>query len=93
MTLVEHYGYYHGAFDELADYLAGAGVGIWDSDFTDPTAGAAEAVHARDEYGNARAPGRLAQPLMDNLAAATDEHGALVVEVPNMASFQNGAKP
>jgi hypothetical protein len=26
-------------------------------------------------------------PLMDNLAAATDEHGALVVEVPNIAYF------
>ncbi|HTD58789.1 MAG TPA: hypothetical protein VK672_07830, partial [Solirubrobacteraceae bacterium] len=34
VTLVEHYGYYHDAFDDLAAYLRSAGVTIWDVDFT-----------------------------------------------------------
>lgn len=87
VTLVEHYGHYHGALDDLAAYLQSAGVAIWDSDFT----------HALDSppsrhtlVTNMAMLEHLAdspKPLMDNLAAATDARGLLVVEVPNIAYY------
>lgn len=87
VTLVEHYGYYHGAFDDLAAYLGGAGVTIWDADFTkaldEPPSRHTLVTNMAMLEHLADSP----KTLMDNLAAATDEHGLLVVEVPNIAYY------
>jgi hypothetical protein len=87
VTLVEHYGYYHGAFDDLANYLAGAGVTIWDADFTKALD---EPPPRHTLVTNMAMLEHLAdspKTLLDNLAAATDVTGSLVVEVPNIAYY------
>ncbi len=87
VTLVERYDYYHGAFDDLAAYLQSAGVAIWDTDFTK----ALDVPPSRHTLvTNMAMLEHLADSpkiIMDNLAAATDEHGLLVVEVPNIAYY------
>ncbi len=87
VTLVEHYGYYHGAFDELAEYLAKAGVAILDADFTNPLPAPPERHMLVTNMAMLEHLADSPRTLMDNLAAATDERGALVVEVPNIAYF------
>jgi len=87
VTLVEHYDYYYGAFDELAEYLARAGVTIWDADFTQPVEAPAERHTLVTNMAMLEHLSDSPKTLMDNLAAATDERGALVVEVPNIAYF------
>jgi hypothetical protein len=87
VTLVEHYGYYHGAFDELAEYLASAGVAIWDADFTQVLRAAPERHTLVTNMAMLEHLADSPKILMDNLASATDERGALVIEVPNIAYF------
>jgi 2-polyprenyl-3-methyl-5-hydroxy-6-metoxy-1,4-benzoquinol methylase len=87
VTLVEHYGYYHGALDELAEYLAAAGVEIWDTDFTtkldtEPPKYTLVTNMAMLEH----LPDSPKQ-LMENLRASTAADGLLVLEVPNIAYF------
>jgi 2-polyprenyl-3-methyl-5-hydroxy-6-metoxy-1,4-benzoquinol methylase len=87
ITLVEHYGYYHGALDDLAEYLAESGVNIWDADFTSKL----EAEPPRHTLVTNMAMIEhlpdSPKPLMDNLRASTAADGLLVVEVPNIACF------
>lgn len=87
VTLVEHYAYYHGALDDLADYLVTCGVRIWDSDFTrkldaEPPRHALVTNMAMIEH----LPDSPKQ-LMDNLCASTAVGGLLVLEIPNIAYF------
>lgn len=86
VTLAEVYSYYGGAFDDLGAYLASEGIEIWDVDFTEPLAD--QSVRPFTMVTNmamlehlADSPGQL----MRNLRAVTDDHGALVVETPNIA--------
>lgn len=87
VTLVEHYDYYYGAFDDLADYLRSAGVTIWDVDFTktlpEPPVRYTLVTNMAMLEHLADSP----KALMDNLALATDDDGLLVVEVPNIAYY------
>jgi len=87
VTLVEHFGYYHGALDELAQYLAAGGVEIWDADFTmtldtEPPKHTLVTNMAMIEH----LPDSPKQ-LLDNLRASTSADGLLVLEVPNIAYF------
>jgi hypothetical protein len=88
-TLVEHYGYYDGAFDELAAFLDSEGVKIWDADFTQPVA------HIPDRFtliSNMAMLEHLAsspKALMDNIRSCIDERGLLIVEIPNVAYWPN----
>jgi len=90
VTLAEVYAYYHGAFDDLSEFLAAEGIEIWDVDFTEPL------DHSLDRRFTmvtnmamlehlASSPGQL----MSNLRAVTDERGALVIETPNLAYWPN----
>ena len=87
VTLVEHYAYYGGAFDELAEYLARAGVSIWDGDFTAPLFTRPERHTLVTNMAMLEHLADSPKTLMDNLAEATDENGAVVIEVPNIAYF------
>src|SRR5271166_160716 len=87
VTLVEHYGYYHGAFDDLAAYLGSAGVEIWDADFTKALDTPASRYTLVTNMAMLEHLADSPKVLMDNLALATDEHGLLVVEVPNIAYY------
>jgi 2-polyprenyl-3-methyl-5-hydroxy-6-metoxy-1,4-benzoquinol methylase len=87
VTLVEHYGYYDGALDDLAGYLAASGVRIWDADFT------GELQEEPPKYTLVTNMAMLEhlpdspKRLMDNLRASTASDGLLVLEVPNIAYF------
>jgi 2-polyprenyl-3-methyl-5-hydroxy-6-metoxy-1,4-benzoquinol methylase len=87
ITLVEHFGYYHGALDELAEYLAASGVEIWDVDFTaklevEPPQYTLVTNMAMIEH----LPDSPKQ-LLENLKASTAASGLLILEVPNIAYY------
>jgi 2-polyprenyl-3-methyl-5-hydroxy-6-metoxy-1,4-benzoquinol methylase len=87
VTLVEHYAYYHGAFDDLAAYLLDAGVEILDADFTKELAEPPSRYTLVTNMAMLEHLADSPKALMDNLAAATDEDGLLVMEVPNIAYY------
>lgn len=89
VTLVEHYGYYHGALDDLAEYLITSGVNVWDADFT--TKLEAEPPRYTIVTNMAMIEHLPDSPkrLMDNLRASTATDGLLVLEVPNIAYFHH----
>jgi 2-polyprenyl-3-methyl-5-hydroxy-6-metoxy-1,4-benzoquinol methylase len=87
VVLVEHYEYYDGALDDLAEYLRASGVEIMDADFTaklneQPLQYTLVTNMAMIEH----LPDSPKQ-LMDNLRACTAADGLLVLEVPNIAYF------
>lgn len=90
VTLVEEYGYYGGALDDLKHFLEREGVTIWPADFTQP-------VPARpsDRFSLVTNMAMLEhlpsspRQLMDNLRASVEDLGTLIVEVPNIAYWPN----
>jgi 2-polyprenyl-3-methyl-5-hydroxy-6-metoxy-1,4-benzoquinol methylase len=90
VTLVEEYGYYHGAFDELRDFLVAEGVQVWAQDFTSPVADAPP--HTYQLVMNLAMLEHLPSspmPLLRNLRTMTDPDGLLFVDVPNIAYWPN----
>jgi len=87
VTLVEHYDYYHGALDDLAEYLDASGVGIWDADFTAKLEAAPPQYTLVTNMSMIEHLPDSPKPLMDNLRACTAPDGLLVLEVPNIAYF------
>lgn len=88
VTLSEKYGYYYGAFDDLRDHLAAAGVEIWDLDLTvalDPDPGrrfdlvAAMAILEHLAH--------TPKPMLDNIRTLLAPSGRLVLDVPNLAHW------
>lgn len=86
VTLSEKYGYYHGAFDELRDYLVDEGVEIWDLDLSEPLesppAKRFDLVAAMAILEHLPSSPR---PLLRNARALLDDRARLVVDVPNIA--------
>jgi hypothetical protein len=87
VTLVEHYGYYHGALDDLAEYLAASGVCIWDADFTEPLEATPSQCTLVTNMAMIEHLPDSPKHLMDNLRASTAPDGLIVLEVPNIAYF------
>lgn len=89
-TLVEQYGYYYGALDDLASFLTSEGVTIWDADFTEPLAAAPQERFTL--VTNMAMLEHLASSpriLMRNIRACVADNGLLIVEMPNVAYWPN----
>lgn len=90
VTLAEVFGYYGGALDDLSHFLASEGVEILDVDFTRPVD---EPVTQRFAIvTNMAMLEHLAdspETLMRNLRSVTDDGGAVLIEVPNIAYWPN----
>jgi 2-polyprenyl-3-methyl-5-hydroxy-6-metoxy-1,4-benzoquinol methylase len=90
VTLAERYGFYHGAFDELRDFLSEQGVDIWDADLSEELDPLPE-----DRFDLITAMAVLEhlpsspRPLLLNAKALLVERGRLVVDVPNIAYWPN----
>jgi hypothetical protein len=90
VTLVEEYGYYHGAFDDLKAFLEREGIEVWPADFTQPLRPQPE--HRFALVTNMAMIEHLPSSprlLMDNLRACVADRGLLIVEVPNIAYWPN----
>jgi Methyltransferase domain len=93
VTLVEEYGYYQGAFDELRDFLLSEGLAIWAEDFTAPLG--EPPTRTYQLVMNLAMLEHLPsspKPLLDNLRTVTDPSGLLFVDVPNIAYWPNRLK-
>jgi SAM-dependent methyltransferase len=90
VTLVEEYGYYHGALDDLKDFLEQEGINIWPADFTKP-------LPTPQDQGFTLVTNMAMlehlpsspKTLMENLRSCIAEGGTLIVEVPNIAYWPN----
>jgi 2-polyprenyl-3-methyl-5-hydroxy-6-metoxy-1,4-benzoquinol methylase len=86
VALAERYDYYGGAFDDLRAHLEAAGIEVWDLDMTMP----AELPGGR-RFGLVTCMALLEhlasspRTLMENMHAALEPDGQLLVEVPNLA--------
>jgi 2-polyprenyl-3-methyl-5-hydroxy-6-metoxy-1,4-benzoquinol methylase len=87
VTLVEHYGYYHGALDDLVEYLAASGVSVWGADFTTKLEAEPPRYTLVTNMAMIEHLPDSPKQLMDNLRASTAADGLLVLEVPNIAYF------
>lgn len=87
VTLVEHYGYYHGALDDLAEYLTMSGVDVWDADFTTELETEPRQYTLVTNMAMIEHLPDSPKQLMDNLRASIATDGLLVLEVPNIAYF------
>jgi hypothetical protein len=90
VTLVEEYGYYHGAFDDLKRFVERQGVEVWAADFTQP------GIDTRGRnYSFVTNMAMLEhlpsspKALLENIGACLDHRGILIVEVPNIAYWPN----
>ena len=88
-TLVEQYGYYYGAFDELAAFLTAEGVRIWDADFTQPLDDIPDRYTLVSNMAMLEHLASSPRTMMLNLRSCIDDRGLLVVEVPNVAYWPN----
>lgn len=88
-TLVEQYGYYYGAFDDLAAFLTAEGVRIWDADFTEPLPDAAGRYTLVTNMAMLEHLSGSPRQLMLNLRACTHPDGLVVLDVPNVAYWPN----
>lgn len=90
VTLVEEYGYYGTAFDDLAEHLSRGGVTVWPADFT-RTLGEQPARR----FGLVTAMAILEhlpyspRVLMENLLGQVASDGLAAIEVPNIAYWPN----
>jgi len=86
VALAERYDYYGGAFDELRAHLEAQGIEVWDRDMTM----AGQAPDGR-RFGLVTCMAVLEhlasspRALMENMRAALEPGGQLLVEVPNLA--------
>jgi 2-polyprenyl-3-methyl-5-hydroxy-6-metoxy-1,4-benzoquinol methylase len=86
VALAERYDYYGGAFDDLRAHLEAAGIEVWDLDMTTP----AQLPDGR-RFGLVTCMALLEhlasspRTLMENVRAALEPDGQLLVEVPNLA--------
>src|SRR5262249_3090241 len=90
VTLAEVFGYYGGALDDLSHFLASEGVEILDVDFTRP--GDEPVTQRFAIVTNMAMLEHLAdspETLMRNLRSVTDDGGAVLIEVPNIAYWPN----
>lgn len=90
VTLAEEYGYYGAAFDDLKLFLEREGVTIWPADFTQPLPEqpAGRFALVTNMAMLEHLPSSPKQ-LMDNLRGSVEDHGTLIVEVPNIAYWPN----
>ncbi|HET6449335.1 MAG TPA: methyltransferase domain-containing protein [Conexibacter sp.] len=86
VTLTERYDYYEGAFDDLRAYLEAEGVEVLDVDMTMPAElppgrrfGLVTCMALLEHLANSP------RTLMDNMRAALEPDGQLLIEVPNLA--------
>jgi 2-polyprenyl-3-methyl-5-hydroxy-6-metoxy-1,4-benzoquinol methylase len=86
VALTERYDYYGGAFDDLRAYLLDEGVEVLDLDMTraagrplDRRFGLVTCMALLEHLANSP------RPLMENVRAALEPDGQLLVEVPNLA--------
>lgn len=90
VTLVEEYGYYHGAFDDLKAFLQAQGIEIWPADFTQPLSDT-----PRRQFTLVTNMAMLEhlpsspRQLMRNVRESVIEGGTMIVEVPNVAYWPN----
>lgn len=89
VTLAEQYGYYYGAFDDLAGYLASQGVEIWDVDFTEPLPEPRGGFNLVSNMAMLEHLASSPKALLDNIRACLAARGLLIVEVPNVAYWPN----
>jgi 2-polyprenyl-3-methyl-5-hydroxy-6-metoxy-1,4-benzoquinol methylase len=90
VTLVEEYGYYHGAFDELRDFLNGEGVDIWAADFTEPLQPPPDRQYSLvTNLAMLEHLPSSPKPLLENLRTMIEPRGLLFVDVPNIAFWPN----
>jgi 2-polyprenyl-3-methyl-5-hydroxy-6-metoxy-1,4-benzoquinol methylase len=90
VTLVEEYDYYHGAFDELRDFLSGEGVEIWAADFTEPLEQPPDRRYSLvTNLAMLEHLPSSPKPLLENLRAMVESGGLLCVDVPNIAFWPN----
>jgi SAM-dependent methyltransferase len=90
VTLVEEYGYYHGAFDDLKSYLEREGIEVWAADFTQPLPD--QTRRAFSLVTNMAMLEHLPsspKQLMENIHRSTAPDGTLIVEVPNIGYWPN----
>jgi 2-polyprenyl-3-methyl-5-hydroxy-6-metoxy-1,4-benzoquinol methylase len=90
VTLVEEYGYYGSAFDDLAEHLSRGGVTVWGADFTralgEPPARRFGLVTAMAILEHLPDSPRL---LMENVRDHVAPGGVAAIEVPNIAYWPN----
>jgi 2-polyprenyl-3-methyl-5-hydroxy-6-metoxy-1,4-benzoquinol methylase len=90
VTLVEEYGYYGTAFDELARHLSGNGVSVWPLDFTrrlaDQPSRHFDLVTAMAILEHLPDSPRV---FMNNLRSYLAPDGVAALEVPNIAYWPN----
>lgn len=93
VTLAEEYDYYHGAFDELKQFLERSGVDVWAADFTQPLPEAPERRYTLIT-NMAMLEHLPSSPkiLLENIRAVIEPDGLLVVDVPNIAYWPNRLK-
>jgi 2-polyprenyl-3-methyl-5-hydroxy-6-metoxy-1,4-benzoquinol methylase len=89
VTLAEEYGYYYGAFDELAGFLAGEGVDIWAVDFTEPISDTRDGFTLVSNMAMLEHLPGSPRGLMENIRSCIDPDGLLIVEIPNVAYWPN----
>jgi SAM-dependent methyltransferase len=89
VTLVEEYGYYHGAFDDLKLFLEQHGVAIWPADFTQPLVAAPERFSLVTNMAMLEHLPSSPRQLMENLRRCVADDGVLILEVPNIAYWPN----
>jgi 2-polyprenyl-3-methyl-5-hydroxy-6-metoxy-1,4-benzoquinol methylase len=87
-TLVEQYGFYHGALDGLHGFLQDEGVAVVDRDFNEPgePIGSFSLVTSLAVLEHLASSPRV---WLENLRDHVAEGGLLVVDVPNIAYWPN----
>jgi SAM-dependent methyltransferase len=93
VALAEAFAYYNGALDDLSRFLASEGVEIIDADFTAPLdLSSSKPFTMVTNMAMLEHLAASPEQLMRNIRAVTDDAGALLVEVPNIAYWPNRVK-
>jgi SAM-dependent methyltransferase len=92
VTLAEQYDYYYGAFDELVAFLDNEGVAVWDADFTEPLDDINDRFTLISNMAMIEHLADSPKTLMENLRLCIDQHGLLIIDLPNVAYWPNRLK-
>jgi 2-polyprenyl-3-methyl-5-hydroxy-6-metoxy-1,4-benzoquinol methylase len=93
VTLVEEYGYYGGALDELKTFLESESITVWSTDFTAPLENVPpERFTLVTNMAMIEHLPSSPKILLENLHSVTAENGKLILEAPNIAYLPNRLK-